>query len=107
MTTTDTIREALNELQGLIHHIERTTGHEYDSRKLHAAFKALSTIDPEAIRRECAGELQLLDKQRKEVHALVHKRPAPAGIVSMLCNMTERHTIELAKLYRSAIMGKD
>lgn len=50
----DEIREALNELQGLIHHIERTTGHEYDSRKLHAAFKALSTIDPEAIRRECA-----------------------------------------------------
>ena len=50
----DEIREALNELQGLIHHIERTTGHEYDSRKLHAAFKALSTIDPDAIRRECA-----------------------------------------------------
>jgi len=53
----DEIREALNELQGLIHHIERTTGHEYDSRKLHAAFKALSTIDPDAIRREFWDEL--------------------------------------------------
>ena len=50
----DTEREALNELQGLIHHIERTTGHEYDSRKLHAALAALSAVDPDAIRRECA-----------------------------------------------------
>lgn len=50
----DTVREALNELQGLIHHIERTTGHEYDSRKLHAAIAALSAVDPDAIRRECA-----------------------------------------------------
>lgn len=50
----DAVREALNELQGLIHHIERTTGHEYDSRKLHAALAALSAVDPDAIRRECA-----------------------------------------------------
>lgn len=53
----DTVREALNELQGLIHHIERTTGHEYDSRKLHAALAALSAIDPEAIKRKFWDEL--------------------------------------------------
>jgi len=87
----------------LVKKIERLIFKDYCNQD---GVKLILTHDDE-IRRECAGELQLLDKQRKEVHALVHKRPAPAGIVSMLCNMTERHTIELAKLYRAAIMGRD
>ena len=83
----DKVREALNELQGLIHHIERTTGHEYDSRKLHAALAALSTIDPEAIRREFWDEL------RAEAETQYDRRLELLGPIETLDDAAFRKTL--------------
>jgi len=43
--------------------------------------------------------LRLYGSQSEEVFQLAHKRPVPPSIGSMLCNMTERHSCEMAKAF--------
>lgn len=46
----------------------------------------------------------LLERQSREVFDLAHARPVPQSLASMLCNMTERHSREVAaELMRAAM----
>lgn len=69
----------------------------YDECK-NEAMTILNDATPNHIQRMLKRQHKLyamMERQRKEVYALAHKRPMPSNIGSMLCNMTERHEREI------------
>lgn len=69
----------------------------YAAEQVRKARAEVDALRMTADRRDYA--LRLYGTQFEEVFQLAHRRPVPSSLASMLCNMTERHSCEMAKAF--------